>query len=853
MQGSPLKTLIGHLLALFIFFVINTLYFSTNWERLITTKGDTMEYIGAFREIAEYNKDQGRPLLWTNALFGGMPSYQISYHAKGYYLDYVYSVFTLQSTRQVVNFFGLMTAYYVFLLLIGITQNLSIVGAIAFGFSTGHFLLYQVGHQNKLLALIGLPLIAASLFLMFYKKRYLFGTSLFGLAIATNIRANHIQMTYYFAICIAVLGIIWLIESYKSKSYTTLVKTIAFALLASILAIGANASLLWPTYEYAQESVRGKAILSKQVQVGPTDRLSTPQQNASNKSGFDYQYAMSFSNGLQDLFAALIPRAAGGGSKEQVNINTLKYITNTQQGESTSDGKKSLPIYWGSLPSTTGPYYFGAVVLFLFLFGAFLTKGPIKWWIIASVILTTLLSMGSNADPIQKLFFDYLPLYNKFRAPNSILSITTLFMPLLGVYALSGLFKGIYSKEEAKRALFMAGGIAGGIALLFALFGPSLFQFTGPADINITSSPKFIQELTQERKHLLTRDSWRTIFFVGSGFLLLWAYLQNKLKETILIPALGILILVDLWGIGLRYVKPNTMTTMVDLSQKTTPSADDAKIIRTQSGRGSYRVLDKRYAIGASNTPSYYHNSIGGYHAAKLRRYQDIIDRHLSRQNLSVLNMLNTKFIYDKTGTLFRNQSAFGPAWFVDTVLIVNTPDAEIAALDTINTRNMAVVLDREFKGYINTFDPVPGGSINLIRYDPQHMVYQTDAPTEQLAIFSEIWYGPNKGWQAYIDGEPVDHVRANYILRAMRVPAGKHRIEFIFDPQSVKIGTIISKISSLTLLLGFLSIGGYHFWNWIKVLAFPVHLPAQPKEPIQNNNTPNSIVRPQTRKQNKR
>jgi hypothetical protein len=272
MQGSPLKALIGHIIAIFIFFTINAIYFSPSWKRLIANKGDTVEYIGSAREITEYNKVHSRPLLWTNALFGGMPTYQISYHAKGYYLDFFYSLFTLQPNRQIVNFFGLMTAYYAFLLLIGIAQNLSIVGAIAFGFSTGHFILYQAGHQNKLLALIALPIIAASLFLMFYKKRYLLGTSLFGLAIASNIRANHIQMTYYFAICIGVLGIVWLIESYKSKSYPTLVKTIAFAILASILAVGANASLLWPTYEYAQESVRGKAILSNQV-LAPVDSL----------------------------------------------------------------------------------------------------------------------------------------------------------------------------------------------------------------------------------------------------------------------------------------------------------------------------------------------------------------------------------------------------------------------------------------------------------------------------------------------------------------------------------------------------------------------------------------------------
>ena len=843
MKNILLKAAMPHLAAIALFLVANALFFAPTLSGKVLKQGDIISWNAAVQESREMGG--GEELLWTNAMFGGMPMYQISYAPKGYHIRFLTkNLLTFRLSDPINQFYAMMLGFYVLMLILGVHPLIGMAGALAFGFSTSNLILLEAGHSNKLWTVVYMPFIIGGLYLMYYQRKYLIGGTLFALALAANLGANHVQMTYYFAMTIAVLGILWMVESAYNRSWKPLLITGVIALTGAVLALGATLSSLWPTYEYSQDTMRGKPILSA---AAPNTDNSPAQGSSSNTDGLNWDYAMQWSNGSSDLLASFIPRAVGGGSSEPLSSGAT-YTTLKQSGAATSpDGSIALPLYWGDLPFTSGPIYFGAVIVFLFLLGVFLIKGSFKWWALSAVVFTLLISLGKNVEWFQRLFFDYLPLYNKFRSPNSVLTITAFFFPLLAAYTLSVVVKNEYDSKTTEKALFWAGGISGGLALFLALFSPSLFAFSSPGDANY--QPELVALLKQDRESFLSKDAWRSFGLIALAFGLIYAYLKKGISATVLIACVGLLAVVDLWSVGRRYIRPDNFVSKTEYSNQFAERPADRQIRSLEKSRGDYRVLDLSVGLTSSTMPSYYHNSIGGYSAAKLQRYQDLIDFHISKMNIGVLNMLNTKYVITQDGQVQPNPGALGAAWFVDNIRIVQSPDAEIRALDSLNTGETAIVLDQEFNNYLGGFDPVKGGSISLKSYNPQHLVYSYDAPSEQLAVFSEIWYGPNKGWKAFIDGKEVDHIRANYVLRALRVPAGKHEIAFRFEPRSVELGGLVTGVSSLLLIFGFLGVTLYEFWIWKSNMKGSTTFSGLDERPARDTSLPSKPLKSKKRK----
>ena len=659
---------------------------------------------------------------------------------------------------------------------------------------------------------------AAGLILAF-RRRYLLGGILFAVGLGLDIMANHVQMTYYFSMTLLIFGIAQLIYSIQRKELAHFGKAAGALLIGGLLAIGSSASNLWITYEYAKDTMRGEPILETAGE--PT--------SSSQTEGLEWDYAMAWSNGPLDLFSSFIPGVAGGGSQEPVGPNSA-IVKDLQRKGARLPANFTAPLYWGSLPFTSGPNYFGAVVFFFFLMGLFLVKGPVKWWIGLGTLLTLMLSMGKNLEWFNRLFFDYFPLYNKFRTPNSILSVTAFLVPALGILALHKVVNEKVTKEEAMRSLMIAGGIAGLICLFFILLGPSFFDFTSPQDQRYAQAGYDVNAIIADRKALMRSDALRTLILAALSGGLLWAYLQEKVKLHILLIGLAALVIFDQWTVGRRYLNSDSFISKSQYQANFQPSPADQQILQDKDP--DFRVFDATASTFQSSRASYFHKSIGGYHAAKLQRFQDIIDHHLSKNNQRVLDMLNTRYFIvkgqDGQPVARRNPNAMGNAWFIDTLKMVNTANEEIDALNDIDPARVAAV-HQEFSDYVAGFRPDKNGSISLTEYEPNHLTYQSNAGSEQFAVFSEIWYGPNKGWQAYIDGKPAEHIRADYILRAMRVPAGQHTIEFKFEPKAFERGKLASALFSGIILLGLLGFIGYRGYQYVQN---PPEEPAPVKKP---------------------
>ena len=804
------KTILPHLIALAIFLTSCVIYFSPQLEGKVVVQGDYVQYKGMAQEAAEYKAQTGENTLWTNAMFGGMPTYQINASAEGNLLQYLNRVLELGINRPIGRFFLSMLCFYILMLSLKVNPWLGVVGALAFGFSTNNLVLYEAGHVTKLHAIGYLPLLVAGM-LLAYRKQYLLGGILFALGVGLNVFANHVQMTYYFGLTLVIYGVARLIYDARSEEIFSFLKASGVLVLAGLIGLASSAVNLLTTYEYSQQTMRGKPIL---------ERTSTVQEpeSSSETDGLAWDYAMQWSNNSLDLFAAFIPGVVGGGSGEKVGESSEFYQllkrNNVVRGSETQ-----APLYWGALPFTSGPIYFGAIVCFLFVLGLLTVKGPEKWWLALGVLLTMLLSMGKNLEGFNRFFFDVVPLYNKFRTPNSILSVTVLLVTLFGTLGLSSLLQGAWSKQQAFQKLYISLGISGAIALFFALLGNSFFEFSSPGDARYEQAgPEVLGAIMSDRKALMQSDALRTLLLVLLAGGLIWAYLKNYIKQPVLIIALGVFTFFDLFSVGRRYLDGDDFVSKRNYEGNFQPRQVDQQILAAEPHRGAYRVIDYSISTFNGSSTSYFHNTVGGYHAAKLQRIQDIIDRHISQQNPYVLNMLNAKYaIFGEPGKeqVQQNPSALGNAWFIDTLQLVASANAEIDSLANFNPATTAFI-HQEFSSYINGFDPSPEGTITLSEYRPNHLTYQSNSNSEQFALFSEVWYGPNKGWQAYLDGNPVEHIRANYILRAMRVPAGSHTIEFKFEPKTYYLGRTISLVASLSILLSLLAFMVLNWKKWI-------------------------------------
>lgn len=831
MQQILLKKALPHLVAIGVFLVLNVIYFYPQVDGKVLRQGDITQFQGMSKEVKDYEAETGRKMYWTNGMFGGMPSYQITTVRTGNNLSFLDKIGRLFIDRPIGRFFMAMLSFYLMMVILGVSPWISAIGAIAFGLTTNNLVLYEAGHTSKLKAIFYMPYMVGGVILAF-RKRYLLGGLLFGIGLAMSLWSNHVQMTYYFFMTLGVFAMVQLIDSILKKEWTVLGKAVGVLAIGGLLAVGSSASNLMPTQEMAEDTMRGAPILEPEAEQDEASLTS------SQTEGLAWSYASRWSNSTIDLFATYIPGAAGGSSREQARFgeNTIRFLRNTRNMQ-----LPQVPLYWGGLGSTSGPPYMGAVLLFLFLASCIWVKGSVKWWLALGTLLTYLVSMGSYFNTLNYFLFENLPLFNKFRAHSSILSITPLLMATLGMIGLHQITTGKVDEKRAMLGVYISGGILLSIGLFFWLLGPTQFELTNEQELS-QYGDELVEVFKEDRAAMMSNDALRSLFLVLIAAGLFWGHLKYKLDQRYLIVGLGLLVLFDFWGIDRRYLNEDNFEPVRNAREPFPARQVDLQIMEMENvskkppqeqfqNRYRYRVFDQTIDVFNSAQTSYYHNTVGGYNAAKLQRFDDLIQRHISKGSRPVLNMLNTKYIiYGRQGQPEQfqvNPGALGNGWIVDSLIQVGSPNQEIDALTNLNTAQVAVVHEPEFGELVQGFKTGGRGTVELTSYVPDHLTYQITHNQGGLAVFSEIWYGPGKGWNAYIDGEPVDHLRVNYALRGLMVPAGEHKVEFKFEPKSVKTGGLISFITSGLLLLGVLGMIYFDGRNALKDL--PEEKPVAP------------------------
>ena len=795
------KKVLPHIFVFLGFIVLSLAYFYPVLQGKEIFQSDIAQYIGMARQQNEFRAETGEEPYWTDAAFGGMPTYQLGANYPHNYVKQIDSLLRFLP-RPADYLFLYFIGIYILFLVLKVDYRLAFLGALAFGFSTYLIIILGVGHNAKAHAIAYMPWVLGGILLCF-RRKYITGFLLLAFGMALEISANHFQMTFYLLLLVLVLGLVYLIDAFRKKELPHFFKAIGVMVIAVILAVGANATNLLATQEYADFSTRGDTGLT-----------ITPEGTPDKSDGLDYTYITEYSYGILESFNLFIPRFMGGSSAENVGTDSAIYTQLLQLGANpiqAAQFAESAPTYWGDQPFVGAPAYVGATVLFLFVFALFLVRGRLKWWIVGGTLLALLLSWGKNFGLLTDFFINYVPLYNKFRAVSSIQVLLELCIPVLAIVGLCRFFFRDDTPERKQYALKWATIITGGVALIFLLFKGMLFSFTGASDGVLIQQlgPEFVRALKEDRRAVFTADAIRSLVLVILTAAVLWLFLQEKFKRNIAILALGALILFDLVAVDRRYVDSDDFVKSSVVNRPFQANEADREIMKDD---GHYRVLDLSGSPFNTARTSFFHNSIGGYHAAKPGRMQELYDFYISQNNLQVLNMLNTKYFIIPTeeGVVAQqNPETNGNAWFVREVKVVENANEEILGLDGINTGKVAVV-DNDFAEYLpqQNFTVDSSATIELISYQPNELKYRTTAQNESMAVFSEIYY-PN-GWQAYIDGEEVPHFRANYVLRAMMVPAGEHEITFKFEPQVVKTGSSIALASSV--LLGLLLIGGIFY-----------------------------------------
>ena len=800
MQFS-LKKACPHILVLIGFVILSLAYFSPVLKGKQILQSDIVQYIGMSKQQKDYRAQTGEETYWTNSAFSGMPTYQLG--AK-YPHNYIKKLdLTLRFLPRPADYLFLyLLSFYVLLLVLKVDFKLAALGAIAFGFSTYLIIILGVGHNSKAHAIAYMPLVLSGILLVFQRK-YIVGFLLTAVAMGLEIVANHFQMTYYLMLLVIVLGIVYLIDAYKKKILPHYFKSIGILFAAVFLALALNATGILATKEYVKESTRGKSELTVNPDGSPKEVTS----------GLDKDYITTYSYGFLETFNLFIPRLMGGGTVEDVGKDSATFEAYRKLGASPSQALNAVKqtfTYWGNQPGVEAPAYIGAVVLFLFVLGLFLVKGRLKWWLIGGTILSLLLSYGKNLEFLTDFFINHVPLYNKFRAVTSIQVVLELCIPVLAIFGLVRLFNDFEKNEVKLRALKYTTIITGGIAILFLLFKSS-FDFVGLRDGEYIQAygQDFVRAVKEDRRTLFTQDTIRSLILVLLSASLIWAFLKEKLKEKWVIVAFAALILFDLIGVNKRYVNNDDFVSALQVNQPFQKNEADKEILKDTT---HFRVFD---LVSGPSKPSYYHNSLNGYNAAELKRYREVFDWYISKNNINVLNMLNTKYIIiqDDNGNAvpYTNEETNGNAWFVKSLEKVDYANEEIKLLDSLDNKNKAIYLSPKFekqKNYANTFELDSLASIKLVEHQPNYLRYKSNNAKDGFAVFSEVYYG--NGWKTFINGKETTHIRVNYTLRGMPIPAGKHIIEFKFDPDVVKTGSTIALASSI--LLGLLLLGGLFY-----------------------------------------
>jgi len=828
MTKIQLKGYWVHLAAFAIFFTISLAYFPSMIEGKTLRQHDVVQFRGMSKEIRDFRKATGQEALWTNSMFGGMPAYLTEALYKHNYMSPIRDAMSLWLGKPSCFIFFYLIGFYIALLAFRVNPWLSIVGAISFAFSSYFFVIIDAGHITKAFAIGFMAPVIGAVYLA-YNRRPILGAIIFTFFFCFQLLTNHLQIVYYTFLTLGALVAFMVVELAIARQFKKIIAASAFLAIGGVLAVGLNFSSLYFINEYGKSSMRGKSELT---------------HDKSNKtSGLDRDYATNWSYGIGESWTLLVPNFNGGGSSDDFRYsdfykqnfeNYKQYFVNQgysdHEAEVTAGQAMGGQFYWGAQPGTSGPVYAGAIVCLLFVLGLFVVRGKLKWWLVTVSIIALMLSWGKNFMWFTNLWFDFVPGYDKFRTVTMILVIVEFAMPLLGILALNQLIFGDVKPCESKlgKAIAKIGNftpdfktnvilkstlIILGLLLLLLIVGSSSFDFRSPNDSN-----DITREILDARKQVFVADIWRSFFYVlcAGVVLLLWltnlVWKSQKKNINVFYLVLGLLILLDMWSVDKRYVNESKFVPKYELETPYQPTVADKFILDNNPEKA--RVLNLSVSTFNDASTSYFHQSIGGYHGAKMKRYQELIEMRITPEiqqiyqvfsskpnqqmidsvllRLGVLNMLNTRFIiYNGQAAPIVNSFSNGHAWFVSGIKVVENADEEIAELGKINTRT-AIVVDKRFSSQIPmNFALDNTATIKRVSYAPNKLVYESSSTAPQVAVFSEIYY--DKGWNAYVDGKLVPHFRANYVLRAMNVPAGNHTIEFKFEPAMYNIGGLIT------------------------------------------------------------
>jgi hypothetical protein len=793
------------LLFILSFVLISFVYNSQILEGKAVMQGDYVNFQGMSKELDDY-KEQGIESQWTNSMFGGMPAYLINSVNKTLFRP-IHKMFTFNNLRPVSFVFLYLIGAYIALLLFGANPWLSFIGAIAFAFSSYNFIIIAAGHNTKAMAIAYMFPVIAGIYSTF-KGRYLIGASVVAVFLGLQLYVNHLQITYYTFLIVLIFGLVELVFIIKSKEYNRFFKAAGILIVVAALAFASNLGKMWTTYEYGNFSIRGKSELTSDAHL--------------KTSGLDKDYATKWSYGIDETLTVLIPNFKGGSSGGAVGENSASYkLFEQMQGPRYAKQViKRLPLYWGDQPFTEGPVYLGAIVMLFFVLGIFILDPKLKWWLLSATILSVLLAWGHNLMWLTDFFLDYVPGYNKFRTVSMTLVIAQFTVPLMAILALKKVFDGTIEKQKLEKAFKNSIYIVGGICLFFVLLPGLFFDFEAQSDQSYLAqgAKAFVDALREDRKMLLRNDALRSLVFILLAAGVVFAYLKGKLKIKYTLAMLFVLILVDMWAIDKRYLNDDNFVSKRKAKEPFQMTQANKQILSDNDP--NFRVLNVAVNTFNDASTSYFHKSIGGYHGAKMRRYQELIDFQISQNNMDVLNMLNTKYFIvpdnNRQPIAQLNPGALGNAWFVEDYRLVPNADEEIDALSNFNPEKEAVI-DQRFESFIDgkTFTKDSNSFISLDKYLPNHLTYSAKCNGEKLAVFSEIYYP--KGWNAYLNGKPVEHFRVNYVLRAMVIPDGEHKVEFKFEPRSYYLGNKISMAASFILVLFIVLVFGREIMLYIK------------------------------------
>lgn len=794
------KKVLPHIVAILLFITASVLYFSPILQGKQIKQSDITQYIGMSKQQKDFYKTEGEETYWTDAAFGGMPTYQLGAKYPHNYIKKVDSLLRFLP-RPADYVFLYFVCFYVLLLVLKVDWRYALLGSFAFGFSTYYIIILGVGHNAKAHAIAYMPLVLSGIFLVFQKK-YSLGFVTMALAMGLELSANHFQMTYYLLLLVIVIGLVYLVDAFKKKELKHYFTSIAVLLVAVTFSLAMNATNLMATSEYAKESTRSKSDLT----------INPDGSKKEGTGGLSKTYITEYSYGISESLNLFVPRLFGGSNNEPIAKDS-EAVKKMQRlfGISSTDAQQFAGqlMYWSDQSYVAAPAYIGAVVMFLFVLGIFLVDGKLKKWIIIGGVTMLLLSWGKNFSVLTNLFIDYMPLYNKFRAVSSIQVIIELVVPVLGVFGLYHFLNTDKQKDDKLKALKYTIGITGGLAIAFYLLKGSLFDFVSNRDGMLLENygPDFLKLIKTERESLFTRDVLRSLVFVILSAITLWMYLKDKFKENLVLVVIGCLVLFDLVAVDKRYVNSDDFVSASQINKPFQKTSADAQILEDTS---HYRVLD--FSNNPFNTArtSYFHKAFGGYHAAKPKRAEDIFEFYVSKNNMSVVNMLNLKYIIqEKEGRLvaLNNPYSNGNAWFIEGVKTVTSADEEIQLLDSLNLKKQAIVLEGTTT-LESTYKLDSLATLKLTSYKPNHLVYKTSNSNNGVAVFSEMYY--KNGWNAYIDGTLKPHFRTNYVLRGLEVPKGNRKIEFKFEPQVIETGSNIALASSIGFLL--LILGGLFY-----------------------------------------